>query len=104
MLIETKTGFKFELADKTLDDMRLVQEVSLLQKGKTDYAIPILVRLLGGDENFDHLLTHLEGLSEDGIAHSSALLTELTDILNCLGEGGKKSSPSPTSSKKRKTS
>lgn len=103
MKIETGTGYKFDLDEKRLDDMRLIQDISLLQKGNTDRALVVLSRLLGGDEGLDNLLTHLEKISEDGIAHSSAFISELTDILNALGDNGKKSSPSPTSSRKRKT-
>lgn len=93
MKITTSTKYTFELDEKKLDDMRLLQSIRSFQKGNTDAAFDILIRLTGGDTAFDELLTHIENNSEDGIAHSDALLMELTDILNALGDNGKNLRP-----------
>lgn len=94
--ITTSTGFTFTLNENILDDMRLVRQIKLLQSGQDNPNIIItannvLEKLVGGEENYDRLLTHLEEISEDGIAHSHAVMKELTDILNNIGDDGKKS-------------
>lgn len=94
--ITTSTGFTFDLNENTLDDMRLVRQIKLLQSGQDNpniiiIANNVLEKLLGGEENYDRLLTHLEEISEDGIAHSHAVMKELTDVLNLIGDDGKKS-------------
>lgn len=94
--ITTSTGFTFTLNENILDDMRLVRQIKLLQSGQDNPNIIItannvLEKLLGGEENYDRLLTHLEEISEDGIAHSYAVMKELTDVLNLIGDDGKKS-------------
>lgn len=89
--IKTTTGFSFKLNEKILDDMRLVQQIRKLEQHDTTSALNVLEKLVGGADNFDKLLGHLEKISDDGIAHSDALLKELTDILNVLGDNGKKS-------------
>lgn len=94
--ITTSTGFTFDLNENILDDMRLVRQIKLLQSGQDNPNIIItannvLEKLVGGEDNYDRLLTHLEEISEDGIAHSHAVMKELTDVLNEIGDDGKKS-------------
>lgn len=95
--ITTSTGFSFDMNEKLLDDMRLVRQVRLLEAvDNTDSATlrivnDVLEKFVGGAENYDKLLDHLENISDDGVAHSTAIISELTDILNALGDNGKKS-------------
>lgn len=95
--ITTSTGFSFDMNEKLLDDMRLVRQVRLLEAvDNTDSATlrivnDVLEKFVGGSENYDKLLDHLENISDDGVAHSTAIISELTDILNALGDNGKKS-------------
>lgn len=95
--ITTSTGFSFDMNEKLLDDMRLVRQVRLLEVvDNTDSATlrivnDVLEKFVGGAENYDKLLDHLENISDDGVAHSTAIISELTDILNALGDNGKKS-------------
>lgn len=95
--ITTSTGFTFDLNEKLLDDMRLVRQIRTLEAVKDNDSSTlrivndVLEKFVGGAENYDKLLTHLENISEDGVAHSTAIISELTDILNSLGDNGKKS-------------
>lgn len=94
--ITTSTGFTFDLNEKLLDDMRLVRQIRTLEAVKDNDSATlrivndVLEKFVGGAENYDKLLDHLENISEDGVAHSTAIISELTDILNALGDDGKK--------------
>lgn len=95
--ITTSTGFTFDLNEKLLDDMRLVRQIRTLEAVKDNDSATlrtvndVLEKFVGGAENYDKLLIHLENISEDRVAHSEAVINELTDILNALGDDGKKS-------------
>ena len=81
----TTSGFKFEVKDAVLDDMRLIELMS--QSIKNPMVFPELIEKLLGAEQKEALYKHLE--SEDGRVPVKAIADAVTDIFNSFGETGK---------------
>lgn len=79
----TKSGFKFDVDKAVVDDMELVDALSELQEGN-GLATSKIVKMILGEDQKKALYDHLRG--ESGRVSTTAVSTEVTEILNSIGE------------------
>ncbi|MBQ6221629.1 MAG: hypothetical protein IJJ44_03355 [Solobacterium sp.] len=83
----TNKGFEFEVKDNAVDDMRLIEAMSEIDRNPL--AFTKVCRLLLGDEQKERLYQFLE--REDGTVPVKDVSETVTEIINLLGEEGKNS-------------
>lgn len=83
--ITTKTGFKAEIDESTLDDYRLMKAIREAQAMPVKI-VDVVAFVLGKDE--DRLVEHV--VETTGKASMSAIEAEMTDIFSQLSEAKKK--------------
>ena len=88
---QTSTGFDFELDEKVLDNMELLDAIA---ESETDpMAISRVCRLLLGKEGRGRLYGCLR--QEDGRVPVEAVSAALLEVFDACGNKGKNSLPSP---------
>lgn len=88
MNVKTKSGFKCEIDDRVLEDYRLLEAIALTADSNNQTSVirgtTKTVDLLFGDrkqELFDHIAK-----KNDGYVPSTAVTTELTEIMESIKE------------------
>lgn len=82
---KTQSGFEFEIAEDTLNNMELVDAIA--EVDDNPLAISNVVRLLLGKEDRKRLYDHIR--TEHGNVPVEAMSTELTQIFEACGDAGK---------------
>lgn len=72
----TKTGFHFQIDEKSLDDYELFELIS--EVGSNSFLMPKLVKKLLGEEQKNKLLDHLR--NEDGRVPIDKITEEIAEI------------------------
>ena len=90
--ITTSSGFKCRVDANKLDDMRLFENIILLQEEGDEYtklkaSLELLTDILGKEQK-EKLYKHLE--DTEGKASTLAFRRELTEIFSALGDNKKK--------------
>lgn len=92
---KTKTGFKFEIDEKVIDDFELIDAIAHADDtsnpaGQMNSISVVCTKLLGAQRNalFEHVRT------EDGRVPISAISNELVDIMSAFGKASKNSTSS----------
>lgn len=88
---KTSSGFEFEIDEKKLNDMRLLDMIVDLANGDAMQLSPVVVKVLGKDQR-ERLYEHLE--EKEGRASIERVSEEVAEIFSA-GRSGKNSSPSP---------
>ena len=88
---KTSSGFEFEIDEKKLDDMRLLDMIVDLSNGDVIQLSPIIVKVLGKEQR-ERLYEHLE--KKEGRVSIERASEEITEIFSA-GRPGKNSLPSP---------
>lgn len=78
----TKSGFKFELDPKRLDNYELLESVSEIEEDPI--AVVRVLKLLLGKEDVKRLKEHLR--NEDGIVPANKLMNEIQDMFQSQAE------------------
>ena len=91
---KTKTGFIFEIEDNALDNMELLDAIAEIDNEENPLAISKVINLLLGKEEKKKLYNHCR--AEDGRVPIEALVQEVAEIFESLGEKGKNLEPSLT--------
>lgn len=79
---KTSTGFKFEIAESTLDNYELVEALGDIDTNPL--AVTKVVNLLLGEEQKDRLKEHVR--NEQGVVTSTVLMKEIEDIFKTQSE------------------
>lgn len=87
----TKSGFEFEIDEKNLDDMRILDMAIALDEGDVTKISPLAKRVLG-EKQRENLYRHLE--EKEGRASIQRVVEEVIEIFTSVPIG-KNSSPSP---------
>lgn len=82
---KTKSGFKFEVSEKTLDNMELVDAIAEAEEDGAK--ISKVVTILLGKSQKSKLYDHLR--DDDGIVSVESVGDEILEIFEILGEQGK---------------
>lgn len=83
---KTESGFKFEIDEKVLDDMELIDAMAASQGDDPTQISTVVVKIFGADQRkklYDHVRT------EDGRVPITEVANIITEIINSLGEDGK---------------
>lgn len=79
----TESGFKFNVTDKVLNNMELVEAIA--EVDTNPLRLPGLLTMLLGDEQKKKLYDHVR--TEDGAVPMDKVAAEVVAILHSLGEG-----------------
>lgn len=90
---KTKTGFSYEIAEDTMNNMELVDAMAELDEGGHPFALSRVCLLLLGKEQRKRLYDHIR--EKDGKVPPQKMGEEIADIIRGYGEQGKNSAPSP---------
>lgn len=83
---KTESGFKYEIDEKVLDDMELIDAMAASQGEDPTQISTVVVKIFGADQRkklYDHIRT------EDGRVPVTEVANIITEIINSLGEDGK---------------
>lgn len=83
--IKTSTGFEVELEDDVFDDMELLENLALVDRGDAS-ALPLVVNALMG-ENKKRLYDHCK--RENGRVSARRVIEEVGEIFSSLNKTGK---------------
>lgn len=83
---KTESGFKFEIDEKVLDDMELIDAMAASQ-GEDPTQISVVVVKIFGAEQRKRLYDHVR--DENGRVPIGEVANIITEIINSLGEDGK---------------
>ena len=90
---KTRTGFSYEIAEDTMNNMELVDAMAELDEGGHPFALSRVCLLLLGKAQRKRLYDHIR--DEDGKVPPQKMGEEVADIIRGYGEQGKNSAPSP---------
>ena len=90
---KTRTGFSYEIAEDTMNNMELVDAMAELDEGGHPFALSRVCLLLLGKEQRKRLYDHIR--EKDGKVPPQKMGEEIADIIRGYGEQGKNSAPSP---------
>lgn len=82
---KTQSGFEFEIAEATLNNMELVDAIA--EAEDNPLALSRVVQLLLGKDGKKKLYDHLR--TEEGNVPVDAVSEEITSIMEACGEAGK---------------
>lgn len=82
----TKSGFNFEIDEKVLDDMELIDAMAAAQ-GDDPTQISVVVVKIFGPEQRKRLYDHVR--AEDGRVPVTDVANIITEIIDSLGDDGK---------------
>lgn len=83
---KTESGFKYEIDEKVLDDMELIDAMAAAQGDDPTQISVVVVKIFGPEQRkrlYDHVRT------EDGRVPINEVANVITEIINSLGEDGK---------------
>ena len=80
---KTSSGFEYEIDERSLDDMRILDMVVEVAEGDLTKLSPIVSKVLG--EQKEKLYKHLE--DEDGRVSIEKVRNEITEIFSQSGAG-----------------
>lgn len=83
---KTESGFKYEIDEKVLDDMELIDAMAASQGDDPTQISTVVVKIFGADQRkklYDHVRT------EDGRVPIGKVADIITEIINSLGDDGK---------------
>ena len=83
---KTESGFKFEIVEKVLDDMELIDAMAASQGDDPTQISTVVVKIFGADQRkrlYDHVRT------EDGRVPVTEVANIITEIIESLGDDGK---------------
>lgn len=83
---KTESGFKFEIDEKVLDDMELIDAMAASQGEDPTQISTVVVKIFGEDQRkrlYDHVRT------EDGRVPVTEVANIITEIINSLGDDEK---------------
>lgn len=83
---KTESGFKFEIDEKVLDDMELIDAMAASQGEDPTQISTVVVKIFGAEQRkrlYDHVRT------EDGRVPINEVANIITEIINSLGDDGK---------------
>lgn len=83
--IKTSTGFEIELEEDVFDDMELLENLALVDRGDMS-ALPLALDLLLGDDK-QRLYDHCRGTN--GRASAKKVMAEVGEILKNVSSVGK---------------
>jgi hypothetical protein len=81
---KTRSGFEFEIEDEALDDYEMLEKLSEIDKGNTQYVTDVVEMLLGKEQK-DALKDHLR--NERGRVTAHAMTETITDIFTGCSQG-----------------
>lgn len=85
---KTDTGFSFTINEEARDDMEVLENLSLMSKGRLDVMPAVLVSLLG-EEQKEKLYEHCR--TKKGRVSAKKVMSELQDIFKKASEAEDKS-------------
>ena len=83
---KTNNGFKYEIDEKVLDDMELIDAMAASQGDDPTQISTVVVKIFGADQRkrlYDHVRT------EDGRVPVTEVANIITEIIESLGDDGK---------------
>lgn len=83
---KTQNGFKYEVDEKILDDMELIDAMAAAQGEDPTQISVVVFKILGAEQRkklYDHLRT------DDGRVPVEDVANTITEIINSLGDDGK---------------
>jgi len=83
---KTQSGFKFEIDEKVLDDMELIDAMAASQGEDPTQISTVVYKIFGADQRkrlYDHLRT------EDGRVPVTDVANIITEIIESIGDDGK---------------
>ena len=83
---KTQSGFKYEIDEKVLDDMELIDAMAASQGDDPTQISTVVVKIFGADQRkrlYDHVRT------EDGRVPVTEVANIITEIIESLGDDGK---------------
>ena len=83
---KTESGFKYEIDEKVLDDMELIDAMAASQGDDPTQISTVVVKIFGVDQRkklYDHVRT------EDGRVPVTEVANIITEIIESLGDDGK---------------
>lgn len=83
---KTKSGFKYEIDEKVLDDMELIDAMAASQGDDPTQISTVVVKIFGVDQRkklYDHVR------AEDGRVPITEVANIITEIIESLGDDGK---------------
>ena len=83
---KTNNGFKYEIDEKVLDDMELIDAMAASQGDDPTQISTVVVKIFGADQRkrlYDHVRT------EDGRVPITEVANIITEIIESLGDDGK---------------
>lgn len=82
---KTQSGFKFEVDERVMDDMELIDALAEAQ-GEDPTQISVVVTKIFGKEQKKKLYDHLR---EDGYVSAKKVADTITEVFTIMGEDGK---------------
>lgn len=83
---KTESGFNYEIDEKVLDDMELIDAMAASQGDDPTQISTVVVKIFGTDQR-KRLYDHVR--AEDGRVPISKVADIITEIINSLGDDGK---------------
>ncbi len=83
---KTESGFKFEIDEKVLDDMELIDAMAASQGEDPTQISTVVVKIFGAEQR-KRLYDHVR--DENGRVPIGEVANIITEIINSLGEDGK---------------
>lgn len=83
----TRSGYAFELAENTMDNMELVELMAEIQNDGNPVALAAAVKMMLGAEQQKALYNHVR--AEDGRVPVTAISEAFVDIVKTLKDPGK---------------
>lgn len=83
---KTESGFKYEIDEKVLDDMELIDAMAASQGEDPTQISTVVYKIFGADQRkrlYDHLRT------EDGRVPVTDVANIITEIIESIGDDGK---------------
>ena len=83
---KTENGFNYEIDEKVLDDMELIDAMAASQGDDPTQISTVVLKIFGPDQRtklYDHVRT------EDGRVPITEVANIITEIINSIGEDGK---------------
>lgn len=83
---KTQNGFKYEIDEKVLDDMELIDAMAAAQGEDPTQISTVVVKIFGEDQRkklYDHVRT------EDGRVPITEVADIITEIIESIGDDGK---------------
>lgn len=83
---KTESGFKYEIDEKVLDDMELIDAMAASQGDDPTQISTVVVKIFGVDQRkklYDHVR------AEDGRVPITEVANIITEIIESLGDDGK---------------